>query len=123
MDHWPFDQPLRRCLLGFIHCLNQADGNYKEFVMIERESPPFRDVSEMDYGEINKELDALKDKADPVSIARFHDLEWELVNIDMAMGPARRAMGRRKKPVKAEAERTLPDDVEPKSQERPAPEK
>jgi hypothetical protein len=30
----------------------------KEFVMVERESTPFRDVSEMDYGEINKELDA-----------------------------------------------------------------
>jgi hypothetical protein len=39
-------------------------------------------------------------------------LEEALLTIDMAMGPAREAMCRRKKPVKAEAGRTLPDEVE-----------
>ncbi len=46
---------------------------------------------------LNAELTALEGKTDPASRERFAELLDELLNLDMAMGPVRRAMGRAQK--------------------------
>ena len=43
---------------------------------------------------LNAELTALEGKTDPASRERFAELLDELLNLDMAMGAVRRAMGR-----------------------------
>ena len=43
---------------------------------------------------LNAELTALEGKTDPASRERFAELLDELINLDMAMGPTRKAMGR-----------------------------
>jgi hypothetical protein len=46
---------------------------------------------------INEELEFLEDKDDPASQLRRLQLEDELITLDMALGPIRRAMGRGKR--------------------------
>lgn len=60
---------------------------------------PKRDDSQMSMGAINRELDALKDKTDQASCDRADELFDMLLNADMGMGPARRAMCQRQPPA------------------------
>jgi hypothetical protein len=46
---------------------------------------------------INEELESLEGKDDPISRKRYLQLIDELINLGMAMGPIRRAIGRGKR--------------------------
>jgi len=45
------------------------------------------------FGEITAELKELEKKDDPASRERFNDLLEQLLTVDMALGPMKRAMG------------------------------
>jgi hypothetical protein len=62
--------------------------------MAENEKP---EVSQLSYGEVNAELDALKGN-DPETLARQAELFDALMTMDMGMGGFRRAMGKSAKP-------------------------
>ena len=57
---------------------------------------PYRDVSEMSMGEMNRELDTLKG-SDPATLERQAELFDALLSCNGGMGPARRAMCERKR--------------------------
>lgn len=57
---------------------------------------PYRDVSEMSMGEMNRELDSLKG-SDPATLERQAELFDALLSCNGGMGPARRAMCERKR--------------------------
>ncbi len=63
---------------------------------------PYRDVSTMSMGEINRELDELRG-SDPATLERQAELFDALLSGDMGGGPARRAMCQRKRPDEPEA--------------------
>lgn len=64
---------------------------------------PYRDVSEMSMGEMNRELDGLKG-SDPATLERQAELFDALMTMDMGMGGYRRAMCQRKRPDSPEAQ-------------------
>ncbi len=63
---------------------------------------PYRDISEMSMGEINRELDELTG-SDPATLERQAELFDALLTCNGGMGPARRAMGQRRWPDQPEA--------------------
>lgn len=65
-------------------------------------SAPYRDVSTMSMGEINRELDNLTGH-DPATLERQAELFDALLSCNGGMGPARRAMCVRKRPDDSEA--------------------
>lgn len=65
---------------------------------------PYRDVSEMSMGEVNRELDSLTGN-DPATLERQAELFDALLSCNGGMGPARRAMCERKRPDDTQPER------------------
>lgn len=63
---------------------------------------PYRDVSEMSMGEINRELGELSG-SDPATLDRQAELFDALLSCNGGMGPARRAMCERRRPDHPEA--------------------
>ena len=64
---------------------------------------PYRDVSEMSMGEINRELGELSG-SDPATLERQAELFDALLSGDMGGGPARRAMCERRRLDEPEAQ-------------------
>lgn len=57
---------------------------------------------------LNAELAALEGRTDKASRERAAELLDELINLDMALGPVRRAMGRAGKPQQTTGEEVQP---------------